>query len=85
LAQALNTLMDWRLQSKDIDRPGYKVFVIERVASLILACDTRFKSIALLMSDAPKMAYARYGDPGYRGAFDLIRKAIKVEIGDGRG
>jgi hypothetical protein len=103
LRQALNTPMDWRPDSKSIDKPGYKVFVIERVVSLILARDTRFKSIAfqpflrprtqtpfarfvpqMLMSDALKMAYARCGDPGYKGAFDLIRKAIKVEIGDGR-
>jgi hypothetical protein len=103
LRQALNTPMDWRPDSKSIDKPGYKVFVIERVVLLILARDTRFKSIAfqpflrprtqtpfarfvpqMLMSDALKMAYARCGDPGYKGAFDLIRKAIKVEIGDGR-
>lgn len=103
LAQALNTPMDWRPGSTAAP-PHFKVFVIERIVSLVLARDQSFRSVAykpflrprtgtplarfvpeMLMSDALKIAFARYGDEGYRGAFGHIRNRIKSEVGDGRG
>lgn len=104
LTEALNTPMNWRPDQSGIAAPGFKVFVVERIASLVLALNPHFKSIAfepflrprtatplarflpeMVMSDALKIAFAKYGDEGYRGGFNYIRQAIKKEVGDGRG
>ncbi len=104
VAQALNSPMGWRPTDKNIHLPHYKVFIIERIASLVLARNPEIKPIAfrpflrprtgtplarfvpeMLISHALKIAYVKYGDPGYKGAFDYIRQKIKEEVGDGRG